>query len=326
MRSSLPAALRAAVALLLIGSVLAPTPNTTVVRLTSPAGDSDLVPVAVPLPVTADMLSYQSMVLVALVVIIGAAGGIGGGGVLVPVLMISESIGPHGAIPMSKLTIFGSAVCQLAINARKRHTLDPRRPLIDYHTTLMLEPPTLLGTVYGVTLNRMTPRWIIATLLMLFLAITAFRTSVKGMALFKEESELSPRGRANKDRPADSAPLDESAEDATVPWKIIVQLGLVWCLVLGSAMLRRTTVAGCGTLLYWVVIVALTACIAVLSHGTSRRRHRRLSPLPPFLSLRVRCTVTGLNLVSRKYTYMRGDVRWNSENIIQLPVTACPTN
>ena len=96
----------------------------------------------------------------AIVIIIGAAGGIGGGGVLVPVLMISENIGPHGAIPMSKLTIFGSAVCQLALNSRKRHTHDPRRPLIDYETALMLEPPTLLGTVYGVVLNRMTPRFL----------------------------------------------------------------------------------------------------------------------------------------------------------------------
>lgn len=272
--------LRGAAAMVLLGApVLAPNSNTTA-RLGLQPGGSDMGPVAVPLPVTADMLSYQSMALVAMVVTIGAAGGIGGGGVLVPVLMISENIGPHGAIPMSKLTIFGSAVCQLALNSRKRHALDPKRPLIDYDTTLMLEPATLLGTVYGVLLNRMTPRWIIATLLMLFLAITAFRTLAKGRKLFKIESGLSPRSRGN--RPADSS-SNESAEVETsaeavehtgrapsVPWRIVMQLLAVWCAVFTVALLRRTDTADCGSVLYWGVLVALTVFIAVLSRGAWR--------------------------------------------------------
>ncbi len=275
--------LRGAAAMLLLGGVFAPSSNTTAL-LGPRSGGSDMEPVAVPLPVTADMLSYQSMALVAMVITIGAAGGIGGGGVLVPVLMISENIGPHGAIPMSKLTIFGSALCQLALNLRKRHTLDPKRPLIDYDTTLMLEPATLLGTVYGVVLNRMTPRWIIATLLMLFLAITALRTFAKGCKLFKSESEFSPRSRGNMGRPDDSS-SNESTELATspdavervnmrgappVPWRIVMQLLAVWCAVFTAALLRRTGTADCGSVLYWGVLVALTVFIAVLSRGAWR--------------------------------------------------------
>eukprot|EP01043_Picozoa_sp_COSAG02_P022749 COSAG02_NODE_1191_length_13977_cov_9.355239_7_plen_294_part_00 len=275
--------LRGAAAMLLLGGVLAPSSNTT--GLLGPrSGDTDMGPVAVPLPVTADMLSYQSMALVAMVITIGASGGIGGGGVLVPVLMISENIGPHGAIPMSKLTIFGSAVCQLALNSRKRHMLDPKRPLIDYDTTLMLEPATLLGTVYGVVLNRMTPRWIIATLLMLFLAISTLRTLAKGCKLFKSESGLSPRSRGNMGRPDDSG-SNESSELATsadaversnirgappVPCRTVMQLLGVWCAVFAAALLRRTDTADCGSVLYWGVLVALTVFIAVLSRGAWR--------------------------------------------------------
>ena len=153
-----------------------------------------------------DALSYQSMALVALVVTISAAGGIGGGTVLVPLLMISEDIGPHGAIPMSKITILGSAVCQLALNWRKRHALRPERPLIDFDTTLMLVPPTLLGTVYGVLLNRMTPRWIIAILLTLFLIITTHRTTRKFLKLYAEESEYFAQQSAS-DTETDGAAL-----------------------------------------------------------------------------------------------------------------------
>ena len=270
--------LRWAAAMLLVGKAFAPTSNTTAAPDKASNG-TDVV--AVPLPVTADMLSYQTMGLVAGVIIIGAAGGIGGGGVLVPVLMISENIGPHGAIPMSKLTIFGSAVCQLALNSRKRHARDPRRPLIDYEATLMLEPPTLLGTVYGVVLNRMTPRWIIATLLMLFLGITTYRTSAKGYTLYARESVLSPRSRSKLGQPHDDSASDESvelessgevAEKAVllVPWGIVVQLFVVWCVVFIAALLRRTTAADCG-ILYWGVLVALTAFVALLSRGEWRR-------------------------------------------------------
>ena len=267
----------AAAMMLLVGEALAPSSNTT-----AALPGSDAVPVAVPLPVTADMLSYQSMGVVAIVIIIGAAGGIGGGGVLVPVLMISENIGPHGAIPMSKLTIFGSAVCQLALNSRKRHTHDPRRPLIDYETALMLEPPTLLGTVYGVVLNRMTPRWIIATLLMLFLAITTWRTAAKSYTLYARESGLSPRSRSKLGRPRDDGTSDESVELESsgeaaeqvgappIPWRIVIQLLVVWCVIFTAALLRRTTAADCG-ILYWGVLVALTAFIALLSRGEWRR-------------------------------------------------------
>ena len=276
--------LRCAALMMLVEGVLAPSVNTTV-GVSQPG-----VPVAVPLPVTADDLNYESMALVAIVVTIGAAGGIGGGGVLVPVLMISENIGPHGAIPMSKMTIFGSAVCQFALNLRKRHVLDPRRPLIDFDTTLMLEPPTLLGTVYGVTLNRMTPRWIIATLLMLFLAITAFRTFVKGYRLFMAESQLSPRSRGDRIRPDVSA-MDESAElessnaaiedlsgPPPIPWTTTIKLFVVWCAVFLAALARRTENSECGSFVHTGVLAALTVFIAWFSHGALVAHFLRMCP------------------------------------------------
>lgn len=283
--------------------------------------------VAVPLPVTADMLSVQSMALVAVVVTISAAGGIGGGGVLVPILMISEEIGPHGAIPMSKLTIFGSAVCQLALNWRKRHKLRPERPLIDFDTTLMLQPPTLLGTVYGVLLNRIFPPWIIAILLLLFLVITTFKTSDKAIRLHAEESELSPTSRARAIQPSDaeedlelsdevgsgepatSAPVAPGSPTAapdlapSMPWKIVSQLVAVWLVVLSAAIIRRTPYAECGSPLFWGVLLALTICIGVLSRATGQhylKRHKKRQ--------------------AWGYRYCDGDLIWDADNVIRLPI------
>uniref|UniRef100_H3H9R4 Sulfite exporter TauE/SafE family protein n=1 Tax=Phytophthora ramorum TaxID=164328 RepID=H3H9R4_PHYRM len=82
---------------------------------------------------------------------LGAGGGIGGGGLLVP-MYIFAGLNPKHAIPLSKVTIFGSAV---AMN----------RPLIDFGLVGLMEPTTLIGTVFGVMLNHIFPNWLILVLL-----------------------------------------------------------------------------------------------------------------------------------------------------------------
>ena len=261
---------------------------------------------------TATLLSPQTMLLVTMVVTISAAGGIGGGGVLVPVLMLSEEMGPHGAIPLSKLTIFGNAVCQLALNWRKAHPMRPNRPLIDYDTTLMLEPPTLLGTVIGVLLNRMTPKWLIALLLLVFLIVTTWRTSSKAFRLYGRESailashaELTPRSmakhRADEDSKAAKAAGTRQTQLIQVPWPVVRQLALVWLLILSASILRRR--AGCGTIAYWVVLLGLSAGIAILTRKTGHN----------FLA---RHTAR----VAAHYDYCEGDVVWDETNVVRLPL------
>lgn len=261
---------------------------------------------------TGAALSTQTMLLVALVVTISAAGGIGGGGVLVPVLMLSEELGPHGAIPLSKLTIFGNAVCQLALNWRKSHAMRPERPLIDYDTTLMLEPPTLLGTVIGVLLNRMTPKWLIALLLLAFLTITTWRTSSKAFKLYGKESAvlasraaLTPRALAKhrEDENSKEARIAEArqGQPIQIPWPIIRQLALVWLLILSASIARRR--AGCGTAAYWVVLLGLGAAVAVTTRKTAHN----------FLA---RHTAR----VAAHYEYCEGDVVWDEFNVVRLPL------
>eukprot|EP01052_Picozoa_sp_SAG31_P000649 SAG31_NODE_18_length_35375_cov_22.525315_30_plen_194_part_00 len=74
---------------------------------------------------------------------VSAAGGIGGGGVLVPLYILVAPMTPHGAIPLSKVTIFGNALCQLMLNFPKKHPQRSHRPLIDYDVALMMEPRKL---------------------------------------------------------------------------------------------------------------------------------------------------------------------------------------
>jgi Sulfite exporter TauE/SafE len=84
--------------------------------------------------------------LVAFGLMISASGGIGGGGILVPLLIIVFGFNPKYAIPLSNITILGSSITNVILNLPKRHP-DADRPLIDWDLILLMEPITMAGAV-----------------------------------------------------------------------------------------------------------------------------------------------------------------------------------
>jgi hypothetical protein len=78
---------------------------------------------------------YYGFLFVVIGLMIVARGGIGGGGMLVPIYMLVMGFAPKQAIPLSNVTIVGGAIANTFLNVRKRHPLADR-PLIDYDLTL----------------------------------------------------------------------------------------------------------------------------------------------------------------------------------------------
>lgn len=72
---------------------------------------------------------------------IAAAGGIGGGGILVPIYILVLRFSPKYAVPLSNITIFGGAITNTFLNMKKRHPLADR-PLVDWDLILVMEPLT----------------------------------------------------------------------------------------------------------------------------------------------------------------------------------------
>lgn len=72
---------------------------------------------------------------------IAAAGGIGGGGILVPLYILVLGFDPKHAIPLSNITIFGGAITNTVLNLSKRHP-NADRPLVDWDLILVMEPLT----------------------------------------------------------------------------------------------------------------------------------------------------------------------------------------
>lgn len=125
--------------------------------------------------------------LAALGLILAAGGGIGGGGILVPIYILILGFMPKHAIPLSNVTVFGGAVANTIRNVRQRHP-NADRPLIDWDLILVMEPSTLAGALIGANLNKVLSETVIAVMLVLLLTLTAYNTLKKAVKLYKKES------------------------------------------------------------------------------------------------------------------------------------------
>eukprot|EP01084_Bolivina_argentea_P109059 194931_1 len=120
---------------------------------------------------------------------IAAGGGLGGGGVFVPIYILVLSFTTKNAAALSQATIFGGSIVNLAMNWKIKHPTRKHRPITDFPTLLVFEPMLLVGTVLGVLLNVIFPAMLILILLILTLVYATIRTSKKGYKMWCEESK-----------------------------------------------------------------------------------------------------------------------------------------
>ncbi|KAH9665977.1 Sulfite exporter TauE/SafE family protein 3 [Citrus sinensis] len=102
----------------------------------------------------------------------GSVGGVGGGGIFVPMLNLIVGFDAKSSAAVSKSgMITGGAVSAVVYNLRQRHpTLDI--PVIDYDLALLFQPLLVLGISIGVAFNVIFADWMITVLLIvLFLGM-----------------------------------------------------------------------------------------------------------------------------------------------------------
>jgi len=118
---------------------------------------------------------------------VAASGGIGGGSILVPLLILIFDFHPKHAIPLSNFTIVGSSITNMVMNIPKRHPTEDR-PLVDWDLILVMEPLTMAGAVVGAFLSKVLSEQVLSASLVILLAFTTKTTLDKGMSLWQKES------------------------------------------------------------------------------------------------------------------------------------------
>jgi uncharacterized membrane protein YfcA len=120
-------------------------------------------------------------------VTLAAGGGIGGGGLVVPIYILVMGLSPSYAIPISAVTVFGGALGSILINFRRRHPLADR-PLIDWNLMLVMEPLVLTGALVGTLLHRVLSEKLLVVLLVALLSGMAHTTLVKARRMHQAET------------------------------------------------------------------------------------------------------------------------------------------
>ncbi|KAH0697230.1 hypothetical protein KY289_014712 [Solanum tuberosum] len=121
---------------------------------------------------------------------ISSAGGIGGGGLYVPILTIIAGVDLKTASSFSAFMVTGGSIANVVTNMFVKSTKYGGKILIDFEIALLSEPCMLLGVSIGVICNRVLPEWLITILFALFLGFCTFKTCKSGFFYWKLESEL----------------------------------------------------------------------------------------------------------------------------------------
>ena len=199
----------------------------------------------------------------------GSVGGVGGGGIFVPMLSLIIGFDAKSSTAISKCMIMGAALSTVYYNLNLRHpTLD--LPIIDYDLALLIQPMLMLGISIGVAFNVVVADWMVTMLLLVLFLGTSTKAFFKGVETWKKEpimKEEDARKQATNGvgseveyTPIPSGPGSDIAKDTrneevsmleNVYWKEFGLLVFVWVSFLGIQIAMNQT-SKCSTI-YWVL-------------------------------------------------------------------------
>ncbi|BFG24497.1 hypothetical protein CerSpe_107710 [Prunus speciosa] len=204
----------------------------------------------------------------------GTVGGVGGGGIFVPMLTLIIGFDQKSSTAISKCMITGAALSSVIYNLRLRHpTLD--LPLIDYDLALLFQPMLVLGISIGVAFNVIFSDWMITVLLIITFLGTSTRAFFKGIETWKKEtiikreaarrqmqSNVDPREEVEY-KPLPGGPSNGTPTEIREPkrtevpiienlyWKELQILVAVWVIILALQISKNYTTT-CSAA-YWAL-------------------------------------------------------------------------
>ncbi|KAL8139444.1 hypothetical protein V2J09_005465 [Rumex salicifolius] len=169
----------------------------------------------------------------------GSIGGIGGGGIFVPMLALIIGFDTKSATAISKCMVMATAGATSYFNLRKQHPTLLDQPLIDYDLALLIQPSLVLGISIGVTLNVIT--------------VTSTRTFRKGIEVWNNENRArAANGDAEYVALPETPRIDEKVRLITnVHWKEVSILVSVWLAILGIQIAKNNSTT-CSAA-YWAL-------------------------------------------------------------------------
>mmetsp|Transcript_20796 Transcript_20796/g.52389 ORF Transcript_20796/g.52389 Transcript_20796/m.52389 type:complete len:875 (-) Transcript_20796:656-3280(-) len=234
-----------------------------------------------------DGRDYLTFLLASFGLLVAACGGIGGGPFFVPLYIMVLGFPTANASALSNVTIFGGSIANLLFNCRKKTASGDS--VIDWNIILLMEPSTILGAVVGTLINKILPSFVLQLLLVGILLLMGVNTLEKGMKRMEQErplpEDVEEAGRttptaapavasgatSSRSSPAAAGSVGGEGGEQRAPsgggqgsgsvWKKFFAFLPLYVIGLALQIMRGDghkfqPVANCGTLGYWLVILA----------------------------------------------------------------------
>lgn len=146
--------------------------------------------------VVSDPKEFLCTILVFFAAMLAATAGTGGGGIYVPLLIMLSSVKADAAIQVSQCMVLCGSVVNLSFFVCQRHPVSLEKAKVDFDCVARLQPLLMLGVTVGVLVHRISPKWLLLALLGCTLGLACWRSTIKGLRQFREESaesKTSPR-------------------------------------------------------------------------------------------------------------------------------------
>jgi len=249
---------------------------------------------------------------------IAASGGIGGGGMLVPLFMLVLGFKTKHAIALSNCTILGGSIANTAVNSRKRHPgLD--RPLIDWDLVLIMEPFTIFGAVFGALMGKILPDIVLTVSLVLILALMGQHSIQMGLKMWNEETakmtvqladqdgvyyEFGSNNEAPVSFDVRRGPVREASLFCKISSLTACFAGVcVLTMLKGGGSLPSPFGFDCGSLGYWALYFGNIPWVLIFA-----------------LSFRAVLVGEFQAKLRSGHTFVAGEMKWDSCNTIKYPI------
>ena len=135
-------------------------------------------------------------------------GGIGGGGLIIPVCIFMFGFNTIQAIAISNSTIFvGAAVRYFGFSLFAKHP-QKNATIIDYNLCAVMLPLVLVGSFVGVMISNILPEGILTIILVIVLFYLTYDSFEKAIGLWKKETvAMEKEALAYKPLPGNSTEL-----------------------------------------------------------------------------------------------------------------------
>ena len=205
------------------------------------------------------------------------ASGLGGGLLFIPVLLLIMKFYPHEAIPISKMVIFAGALTSFIQNTKVKRPGRNTKAL-NYNLIIVNCSNLLLGTVFGVTLNKILPNTLILFLLCILLFYYSYKTFKTFLKFYNEESNIDAHSMSSQinsissrnfdinQQPLDQVDREIYKDQFLLRWDKLQFVLFPFLIMAILSILRESNMVSKCSAIYWVFVIIFIIIVLLFDY------------------------------------------------------------